>query len=349
MNQNNNRNIVETFRKQTDEEFHKIKGCSARDFEQAVYDYVYSYMEEYAPGTEIMEVVLVGSRARGLERDDSDMDFVIEYEGEMKEDEMFNLLNQEGMYLSGIKVDINPIRTEETGILEDYLLNAEEYLFEKKFTLVSEKATKRNKIISDFSSKTYESFKPINGLLATDLEMAVFNAVEDIIKRKDLDVEFTKVLLSGSRARGIEQSGSNLNFVMEYRGGVKELDLYNLLNSHSLKINNMDIPIELEPIREEESGPLEDYLLKQETYLGQKVEEYEQNLYERWQKVVVEQGYPFTLDDSVIIFPAEYDDFFSSDELRTLEKIMKAIMEKNRLLREKFKEIKEPDIKTPKI
>ena len=89
-------------------------------------------MEEYAPGTEIMEVVLVGSRARGLEREDSDMDFVIEYEGEMKEDEMFNLLNQEGMVLAGIKIDLNPIRLEQSGLLEDYLLNAESYLSVKE-------------------------------------------------------------------------------------------------------------------------------------------------------------------------------------------------------------------------
>lgn len=353
MDQENKRNIVEEFRTRTDEEFHKVKGCSAHDFEQAVYDYVHAYMEEYAPGTEIMEVVLVGSRARGLEREDSDMDFVIEYEGEMKEYEMFNLLNQEALVLAGVKIDINPILITESGALEEYLLKVEEYLFEKEFTLVSEKAARRNKIISDFTSKTNICFHTINGLEVSDLEQAVFDAAERIIKTKKLEIAITKVILSGSRARGIEQRDSNLNFVMEYHGNTKELEVYNLLNENPLKINNIDISVEIEPVREEESGPLEEYLLKQEVYLSEKVKEYEQNLYERWENVALAYGYPFTMNESVIIFPAEYDVCFSPEELKVLEKIMKRIMQETRSKREqlaeKLKAIEESDMKTPKI
>ena len=59
MDQENKRNIVEEFRTRTDEEFHKVKGCSAHDFEQAVYDYVHAYMEEYAPALPQLYVLCI--------------------------------------------------------------------------------------------------------------------------------------------------------------------------------------------------------------------------------------------------------------------------------------------------
>ena len=183
MEQENYIGVVESFRQRTDEAFHTINDCTAREFEEAVYNYVNSYMEEYAPGTEILDVILTGSRARGIERPDSDMDFVIDYNGEMKEYEMFNLLNHDGITLAGIKIDMNPIRIEESGMLEDYLL-------------------------------------------------------------------------------------------------------------------------------------------KQEMYLSQKVEEYERNLYERWEDIATGLGYPMVVGNEMVVFPAEYDAYFTMPELNRLEKIM---------------------------
>lgn len=126
-----NKDVVADFRKRTEEYFHLVNDCSANDFEESVYNYINSYIEEYSPGTEIIDVVLTGSRSRGIETSDSDMDFVFAYEGEMKEDEMFNLLNKGELMLAGIKIDINPIRPEETGSMEEYLIKAEKYLLDK--------------------------------------------------------------------------------------------------------------------------------------------------------------------------------------------------------------------------
>lgn len=361
MEQENYIGVVESFRQRTDEAFHTINDCTAREFEEAVYNYVNSYMEEYAPGTEILDVVLTGSRARGIERPDSDMDFVFAYEGEMKEDEMFNLLNRGDFSLAGVSIDINPIRAEESGTLDDYLLKAEEYLFDKLFDKISKRALYRSEVISKFSNKTYEEFHSINGLGAVDLEQAVYEYVNSVVEKEQLDVHINKVLLSGSRARGMETSESNLNFVLEYHGNVKEIDLYNLLNSNGLRINNIDIPIEIEAIRSEETGPLETYLENTERYLSTKKKEYEEGLYKRWQDAAVSYGYPFTIDESRIIFPAEYDDVFSINELKILEKMMINIMKNNQTkkqlredikqkeLTDKLKMIEVPKVNTPKL
>lgn len=344
MGQEKNKDVIAAFRRRTEESFHLVNGCTASDFEDCVYNIINSYVEEYSPGTEIIDVVLTGSRARGLEKADSDMDFVLAYNGEMKEDELFNLLNKENLYLAGVKIDINPIRPEQTGTLEEYLSKAEEYLFEKEFTMAEDKAAYRNKVISDYTSKTYSKFHSINGLEAVDLEQAVFTAVEGVIKAEAIDAEILKVLLSGSRARGIEQSNSNLNFILEYYGDIKELELYNILNENPFKINNTDISIEIEVIRSEESGPLENYLLKNEEYLLVKEKEYEQKLYKRWQDVAIEYGYPITIGNSIVVFPEEYHDFFSSDERNRLKKIMIDMMNKPKV--KNFETIKEEYIES---
>lgn len=81
---------------------------------------------------DIKNIAIYGSRSRGLEREDSDLDVVVQYEGDIKESEIFNLLNySEDNYISNVKVDFNPIREEETGLIGDYLEKAEEYLRNK--------------------------------------------------------------------------------------------------------------------------------------------------------------------------------------------------------------------------
>ena len=80
---------------------------------------------------DIVDAVITGSRARGIEKEDSDLDVVIEYRGNMREDALCNALNDGSYSVCGIKVDINPIRMEESGTLAGYLPMAEAYLSEK--------------------------------------------------------------------------------------------------------------------------------------------------------------------------------------------------------------------------
>ena len=80
----------------------------------------------------IVSVTIFGSRGRGTAREDSDLDVVLEYEGSMREDDLFNILHDEDyeygtMEINGIPVDVNPIRKEETGSLHDFLKKSREY------------------------------------------------------------------------------------------------------------------------------------------------------------------------------------------------------------------------------
>ena len=79
----------------------------------------------------IKGMALHGSRMRGDARDDSDLDVVIEYEGNWSEDSLFDLLNEEPVYFDGVKVDINPITRGKSGTLEQYMERSRRYDEEK--------------------------------------------------------------------------------------------------------------------------------------------------------------------------------------------------------------------------
>ena len=81
---------------------------------------------------EFVDVVVSGSRCRGLEKAGSDLDVVVEYKGREHEDTLFNTFNEDGLMIGGVKVDINPITEGKTGTLATYLPGVESYLAEKQ-------------------------------------------------------------------------------------------------------------------------------------------------------------------------------------------------------------------------
>ena len=127
----NNPDVVADFRAKTEELFHSLDGQSANDIEKTVYAYVQSQIDEYGLDAEIVDVVVAGSRCRGIEQENSDLDVVVEYIGSTREDDLFNMLHEDSIYIAGIKVDINPITEGRTGTLETYLPEVETYLQEK--------------------------------------------------------------------------------------------------------------------------------------------------------------------------------------------------------------------------
>ena len=127
----NNPDVVADFRAKTEELFHSLDGQSADDIEKTVYAYVQSQIDEYGLDAEIVDVVVAGSRCRGIEQENSDLDVVVEYTGSTREDALFNMLHEDSIYIAGIQVDINPITEGRTGTLETYLPEVEAYLQEK--------------------------------------------------------------------------------------------------------------------------------------------------------------------------------------------------------------------------
>ena len=97
-------------------------------------------------GGSLRQVILYGSYARGDYREDSDVDVVIEYQGEIREDVFFDMLHENGLSVGGMMVDINPITEDKTGPLAEYLESAEQFLQEKMQEKKLEKRSVREKI-----------------------------------------------------------------------------------------------------------------------------------------------------------------------------------------------------------
>ena len=122
-------NVVENFKAKTNELFHEISEMNLAEIEETVKRHVQSKIDEYVIQAEIVDVAVSGSRCRGLEREGSDLDVVVELSTNEREDDLFNAFNNDdGIYIGGIKVDINPITTQRTGSLETYLPQVEDYL-----------------------------------------------------------------------------------------------------------------------------------------------------------------------------------------------------------------------------
>ncbi len=130
-------NIVENFKEKTNELFHEICISSAgaelfmnpSEIEDTVKCHVQAKIDDYAIVATVVDVAVSGSRCRGLERNGSDLDVVVELSTNEREDDLFNAFNNDdGMYIGDVKVDINPITPQQTGTLESYLPQVEEYL-----------------------------------------------------------------------------------------------------------------------------------------------------------------------------------------------------------------------------
>ena len=124
-------NAVEQFRQKTLECFQPIGDITVADIEATAYAYVQSVLDDMELGAKVVDVAVSGSRSRGMEEEKSDIDIVVEYAGNIKEDVLFNALHEDGLKLGGINVDINPITESQTGTMKTYLPQVEQYFIKK--------------------------------------------------------------------------------------------------------------------------------------------------------------------------------------------------------------------------
>ena len=125
---NQESNIIADFREKTNELFHDISEMNPAEIEETIKCHVQAKIDEYGIDATIVDAVIIGSRCRGLERDSSDLDVVVEFSTNEREDDLYNAFNEDGLHIGDVKVDINPITAQRTGKLENYLPQAESYL-----------------------------------------------------------------------------------------------------------------------------------------------------------------------------------------------------------------------------
>lgn len=108
--------LVESYMKDADEYSSDIQGLENYS-EKEIKDIVRYFCDEVLDDEsdiDIQYVFLCGSRVRGTAREDSDLDVQLFYSGNIKEDALFNILNDgdEKLVIDGVVVDINPKRLE---------------------------------------------------------------------------------------------------------------------------------------------------------------------------------------------------------------------------------------------
>ena len=125
--------VISEFKDKTKEMFHELEGLNSEAIEANVKQLVQDIINTYNLDATIEDVVVSGSRCRGIETEGSDLDVVLYYSGLEREDSLFNTLHEGGnIIMGGVSLDINPISQEQRGSLSEYLSGVETYLAEKQ-------------------------------------------------------------------------------------------------------------------------------------------------------------------------------------------------------------------------
>lgn len=105
-----------------------------------------------AEDLDVVEIQLHGSRLRGTARPDSDLDAVVEYSGDFREDDLFDLLNENPLFIEDIQVDINPIE----GSIDSYMRKSDAYDKQKRIEAGLEARVRR---LENLLIKTHRQVK----------------------------------------------------------------------------------------------------------------------------------------------------------------------------------------------
>ena len=153
-------------------------------------------------------------------------------------------------------------------------IQREDELIPMDYDGLMEKAEEANRIIpestpssvvADFKAKTGELFHDISEMNPEEIEEAVKCHVQAKIEEYDINATIVDVAVTGSRCRGLEHEGSDLDVVVELSTAEREDDLFNAFNEDGLHIG--EVKVDINPITAQRTGTLESYLPQVEEYL----------------------------------------------------------------------------------
>ena len=231
-------NAVQNFKAKTNELFHEISEMNPAEIEEAVKRHVQAKIDEYVIQAEIIDVAVVGSRCRGLEREGSDLDVAVELSTNEREDDLFNAFNNcDGISIGGIKVDINPITAQRTGTLENYLPQVEDYL-----EAVREAREKEPVSIFNIRMNDEERwFKNTSGLDAEGLCKAY----------AECDKPFVEMGKYGERIEAADhayiEQGDRLDFSIEFNEETDQITIFDGENFEYKGLRETLFPEQAEP------------------------------------------------------------------------------------------------------
>ena len=122
-----------------------------------------------------------------------------------------------------------------------------------------------SRVVADFKAKTGELFHDISEMNPEEIEETVKCHVQAKIEEYDINATIVDVAVTGSRCRGLEHEGSDLDVVVELSTAEREDDLFNAFNEDGLHIG--EVKVDINPITAQRTGTLESYLPQVEEYL----------------------------------------------------------------------------------
>jgi len=120
-------------------------------------------------------------------------------------------------------------------------------------------------VVENFKAKTNELFHEISEMNPVEIEETVKCHVQAQLDESGMDAEIVDVAVVGSRCRGLEQEGSDLDVVVELSTSEREDVLFDTFNGDALHIGG--VKVDINPITAQRTGTLETYLPQVEDYL----------------------------------------------------------------------------------
>lgn len=121
-------------------------------------------------------------------------------------------------------------------------------------------------VVAEFKEKTNELFHDISELNPAEIEETVKCHVQAVLDETGIEAVIVDAAVVGSRSRGLERYGSDLDVVVELSTNEREDVLFDAFNESGLMIGG--IKVDINPITAERTGTLETYLPQVEEYLA---------------------------------------------------------------------------------
>ena len=174
--------MIAGFREKTETYFRPVEGMNATEVEDAVRDYLMDTIRRQDLLIQIGEVMVYGSRCRGTEKSTSDIDIVVEYKGDIREDDLFNLLHEDEFLLGNHKVDINPIQADKSGNIAEFLQQATIYMENEMVFSIGNRYIYIQDATEGYDYTIYGlDMKEIDGGVYDDSDISIYEALDEIV------------------------------------------------------------------------------------------------------------------------------------------------------------------------
>lgn len=174
--------MIAGFREKTETYFRPVEGMNASEVENAVRDYLMDAIRRQDLLIQIGEVMIYGSRCRGTEKSTSDIDIVVEYKGDIREDDLFNLFHEDEFLLGNHKVDINPIQADKSGNIAEFLQQATIYMESEMVFSIGNRYIYIQNATEGYDYTIYGlDMKEIDGGVYDDSDISIYEALDEIV------------------------------------------------------------------------------------------------------------------------------------------------------------------------